>query len=196
MSDITIRQATVDDVERLLEIYSPYVQDTALTFISTPPTKDEYLTKLRQIVPQFPFLCAIRDNKIVGFAYASSFRNHKAYSHIAEVKTYVCRESKRTGIGRSLHKVMERLLAKQEIYNIYVCIPHTEVRCQYLSHDTEDFHERLGYKRIAKLNSCGFKFNQWFDIVLMEKIISLHKNNAPEFIPFSKLHLSYDDYLV
>ena len=47
MGDITIRKATPDDTRRLLEIYSYYVENTAITFEYDVPSVDEFSRSYR-----------------------------------------------------------------------------------------------------------------------------------------------------
>jgi len=37
--------------------------------------------------------------------------------------------------------------------------------------DAAEFHERIGFSRIAVLPEVGYKFNRWVDLILLQKIL-------------------------
>ena len=46
--EIVIRVAALDDAEELLEIYAPYVRETAITFEYEVPSLEEFKDRMRQ----------------------------------------------------------------------------------------------------------------------------------------------------
>ena len=44
---ITTRYAVPEDAKRLLEIYAPYVENTAITFEYDVPTLEEFIERIR-----------------------------------------------------------------------------------------------------------------------------------------------------
>lgn len=74
-----IRLATADDAEELLEIYSPYVKRTAITFEYEVPGLEEFRNRIIKTLSKFPYLVAEDNGKIVGYAYAGSFKERAAY---------------------------------------------------------------------------------------------------------------------
>ena len=43
---------------------------------------------------------------------------------------------------------------------------------KYLNDDSIRFHSRLGFSEVGRFHDSGYKFNQWFDMVWMEKVIA------------------------
>jgi len=35
----------------------------------------------------------------------------------------------------------------------------------------EPTHERLGFVRVARLRQVGFKFDRWFDLILLQRTL-------------------------
>ena len=49
------------------------------------------------------------------------------------------------------------------------------------------FHEHLGYELVGTFKQCGYKFNKWYDMIWMEKMIGEHPAEPEAFIPFSEM---------
>ena len=78
MDNIIIRKAAVSDAERLLAIYAPYVRDTAITFEYEVPTKAEFESRIANTLKKYPYLVAVVDGVIAGYAYAGMFHERRA----------------------------------------------------------------------------------------------------------------------
>ena len=72
-NDIHIRVASEDDAEEILAIYAPYVIKTAITFEYEVPTLKEFRGRIRHTLQKYPYLVAVRDSEIIGYAYAGAF---------------------------------------------------------------------------------------------------------------------------
>ena len=84
-----IEKVTVEDAEELLEIYAPYVENTAITFEYDVPSKDEFEERIKNISVKYPYIKAVHEGKIVGYAYAASFKDRRAYDWSVETTIYV-----------------------------------------------------------------------------------------------------------
>ena len=114
------------------------------------------------------------NGKVVGYAYASAFKPRDAYQWAIETSIYVDNNNKRSGIGRQLHEALEQRLKMQGILNMNACISFIEPEDEYLTQDSVRFHECLGYQKVAHFHQCGKKFNRWYDMIWMEKMIGEH----------------------
>lgn len=180
-NELTIRMAVLEDAEELLGIYTPYVTESAISFEYCPPSMEEFRERMLGIMKQFPYLVAERDGQIVGYCYASAFKNRDAYDWSVETTIYLRREYKGGGIGRRLYEKLEQILAAQHILNLNACIayPHPE---------SIAFHEKLGYKTVAHFHKCGYKSGIWYDMVWMEKMLAGHEKNPLPVIPVGNLN--------
>lgn len=169
-----IRSATLSDAERLLEIYAPYIEKTAITFEYDVPTVEEFRSRIEQTLKKYPYLVAEEEGEIVGYAYAGVFKGRAAYDHCVETSIYVDMQCQRHGIGRALYEALEEKLKLQGILNVNACISWIDEPNEYLTHQSPEFHSRLGYKQVAHFHLCGYKFGQWFDMIWMEKMIGPH----------------------
>lgn len=87
---------------------------------------------------------------------------------------YVHKEQKKTGIGKELYEALEKCLAMQNILNLNACIAYTEKKDPYLTKNSVQFHEHLGYRFVGEFYKCGYKFGRWYNMVWMEKHIGEH----------------------
>ncbi len=183
-----IRTAQEQDAEELLAIYAPYVEHTAVTFEYEVPPVTEFRERIRRTLERYPYLVAAEENgKILGYAYAGPFHQRAAYSWAAEATVYVAQDRKRSGIGRGLYEALEKILAAQNIANLNACIAYPPGEDEFLTRDSVCFHERMGYQMVGKFHRCGYKFNRWYDMVWMEKLIGPHNENQAPVIPFPQI---------
>ena len=120
--EITIRAATLDDAEKLLEIYSYYVEKTAVSFEWTVPTLENFVARMKRAMKKYPYLVAEIDKKIIGYAYAHEFILRDAYNYSAELTIYLDKNFRRQGVGRKLYTELEKNLRGMGILNLYACI--------------------------------------------------------------------------
>lgn len=174
MNEIRIRRVTEKDAPELLEIYAPYVTDTAITFEYSVPRMEEFENRIKRTLEKYPYLAAEQQGEIVGYAYAGPFHPREAYSWAVETSIYVKKDKKRGGIGKALYTALEKILAEQNFLNLYACIASPETEDEYLTRDSIRFHERLGYRVVGEFLQCGYKFGRWYNMVWMEKHIGEH----------------------
>lgn len=181
MSDALIREATLDDAERLREIYGYYVDHTVVTFEYETPSVSEFRGRIAKVLENYPYLVAERSGRIIGFAYAGPLRDRRAYDWSSEVTIYIDKDERRRGTGRLLYRALERRLADMGVLNLYACVGYADEEDEYLSWDSPKFHSRLGFETVAELHNCGYKFGRWYHMLWMEKILGNHEiGRAPE----------------
>lgn len=172
--DIIIRDAKVTDAKAIQTIYTPYVETTAITFEYNVPSEEEFCRRIETVQQKYPWIVAMVNGQVVGYAYASAFKPRDAYQWAIETSIYVDYNNKRSGIGRQLHEALEQRLKMQGILNMNACISFIDPEDEYLTLDSVRFHERLGYQKVAHFHQCGKKFNRWYDMIWMEKMIGEH----------------------
>lgn len=190
MEKIKISKVDVTDSEKLLEIYTPYILNTAITFEYEVPSVQQFRQRVQDILVKYPYLKAIKDDEIVGYAYANVFKNRAAYDWAVEVSIYIKKDMQKLGIGKRLYQALEKICQLQNITNLYACIAYPEVEDEYLTNNSVNFHQHMGYQRVGEFHQCGFKFNRWYNMVWMEKIIGEHQTTPQSVIKFENLDLT------
>lgn len=179
-----IRIVKLSDIPQLLRIYSYYVLHTAITFEYEVPSEKEFENRIQNILKRYPYLVYEENNTIKGYAYASVFKGRKAYDWSVETTIYVDPDCKGKGIGKKLYIELEKYLKKQNILNVNACISYIEKEDEYLNLNSVHFHEHMGYSMVGQFHQCGYKFDQWYSMVWMEKFLGNHKIPVQEVIPF------------
>lgn len=187
MENIVIRPAVPGDARALLDIYAPYVTDTAITFEYEVPSEAEFCARIASVLARYPYLVAERGGAPVGYAYCGPFHERAAYDWAVETSIYVRRDLKRLGAGSALYAALEACLRAQGILNLNACIAYPPQEDEYLTRGSVAFHEKLGYRTVGRFSRCGYKFSRWYDMVWMEKLIGEHLALQPPVKPFSEV---------
>ena len=190
---MTIRSAVPEDAPRLLEIYSYYVEKTAITFEYDVPSVEEFESRIRNTLKKYPYIVIEKDDRIIGYAYAGTFINRAAYDYSAEVSIYVDIDDHGHGAGRLLYESIESALKDMNITNLYACIGvPAEREDEYLTFNSMNFHKHMGYDLVGRFKKCGYKFNRWYDMVWMEKIIGQHISDPPSVQKYGQIMAAID----
>lgn len=166
---IAIREAGIEDAARLVEIYSNYVMNTAVSFEYDVPSVSEFEERMRSITKDYPYLVATQDDIVVGYAYSSSYSSREAYSRTVANSIYVDKDFRRQGIGTLLYKELEMRLKEQGIVNMLAGSAFCETEDEYLTHDSYEFHKHMGYEKVAHMKKIGIKFDRWYDLLWLQK---------------------------
>lgn len=159
---IVIRNAQVEDAANLVAIYAPYVEKTAITFETQVPAVEDFANRIEKTLKKFPYLVAVEEGQIVGYAYASTYYARAAYDWTVEMSVYVQKEARGKGIGTLLYNALEEELTARGFKNFLACIALPNLASIAL-------HEKRGYQQVAHFKKVGYKFGTWHDIVWLQK---------------------------
>ncbi len=152
-----LRSITQNDAARIVEIYAPYVQGTAISFETEVPTIEEMKNRITEITEKFPWLVFESEGVVVGYAYASAHRSRCAYAWSVEVSVYLDTNFHRQGIGRKLYEKLFQLLKEQGAVNAFagIALPNE---------GSVKLHESMGFKKIGQFEDIGYKHEKWWDV--------------------------------
>ena len=157
---VAIRIAQPKDAQAILDIYAPYVTDTAITFVSTLPSVEDISTKMEAIKKGYPYLVCTIEERVVGFAYADRSRPHEAYRWNAELSVYVHPDFHGSGIATALYTALFQILKAQGFCNLYAIITLPNEASIAL-------HKHFGFKELAVHKADGYKMGAWRDVLWM-----------------------------
>ena len=178
-----IRFVSINDAKMILDIYRPYVQDTAISFEITVPTEEEMQNRIDKVMREYPWLVSISSGLINGYAYASRHRDRAAYQWSVDVSIYVKQDSHEKGIGKKLYQALFQVLTIQGYHNAYagITLPNPA---------SVGLHEKMGFTFVGIYKDVGFKLNAWHDVGWWQLQLS-EKNINPQS-PKGMKHLLND----
>lgn len=162
---MTIRPARLDDIPGMSAIWTPIVTDTLVTFTNHVKTDAELADMIAEkaVVDQ-PLLVAELDGRIAGFATYGAFRSGPGYARTVEHTILLADWARGRGIGRALMVEIEDFAAVRGIHSLWAGVSGANP-------GAVAFHEKVGFRAIARLPEVGFKFDQWLDLILLQKIL-------------------------
>ncbi len=169
-----IRYATAADAEKLLEIYSHYVLNTAISFEYAVPTVNEFRERINTTLSKYPYLVLEENGEILGYCYAGPFKTREAYKYSVENTIYLKKGLQKKGYGRILLEALEKELSDKGFTNANACIAYTENDDEYLNKNSMEFHAHMGYRLVGTFHKCAYKFGRWYDMIWMEKFVGEH----------------------
>lgn len=196
MNDITLRTASPNDAEKLLEIYAPYVEKTAVSFETEVPSSEAFRQRIENTLKRYPYILAEQRGEILGYSYTSPFVGRAAYIHGAETTIYLKTGLLKKGIGKKLYTAIENISRMQNIYTLEACIGTADSgnEDEHLTNNSAEFHAHMGYRFVGEFKKCGYKFGKWYNMIWMEKLLTEHPDKPEAFIPFSSIVLPEDFY--
>ena len=157
-----IRLAKPSDARSLLDIYAPYVENTAITFEYEVPTIEDFAIRIEKTLEKYPYLVAEEDGVVLGYADASTYYARAAYDWAVELSVYVSQDAREKGVGSKLYDALEEMLEKMGYIHFLACISLPNEASLAL-------HRKRGYQQVAHFPKIGYKFNRWHDIVWLQK---------------------------
>ena len=171
--NLQIRMATSADAPACLDIYAPFVRNTAVTSELEPPTLEEFAERIRSITETYPYLVAEIDGAVVGYSYARPFKKREGYAGSVEVSVYVNPAVHGRGVGCALYQELDVRLAAMDVSNLYAYVACSQAEDDpYLTDASMCFHKRMGYEQVGHLHGCVRKFGRTYDVAFMEKLLA------------------------
>lgn len=177
---MSIRMATEQDLPAILQIYAPYIKNTAITFEYEVPSLESFTQRFWNITAQFAWLVWEEDGQVAGYAYGSLPFARAAYQWCAEISVYLRPDIQGKGVGRALYTALEHILREQGYMKVYTIITTA-------NQGSVDFHRALGYRHTASMPGCGFKFGSWYGTTWMEKQLNFVETPSNPPVPIGSI---------
>jgi L-amino acid N-acyltransferase YncA len=162
---ITIRDATENDLQQMLDIYNEIIANTTAVFqydLHTLDMRKEWFAQKQK--ENHPVFIAEENNEVVGFSTFGQFRNWQAYKHSVENSVYVRADQRGKGIGK--------LLLQPLIYTAKQMRVHTMIAGIVADNEASIIlHIQFGFIEVAYFKEVGFKFDKWLDLKFFQLMI-------------------------
>ena len=170
----TIRPSRDEDVAAITAIYGHHVLNGTGTFETEPPSATDMAARRADVLAKgLPYLVTEADGQVVGFAYCNWFKPRPAYRFSAEDSIYVAAGTHRKGLGRALLAELCLQAERAGVRKMLAVIGDSA------NAGSIGVHSALGFTNAGVLKSCGWKFERWLDVVLMEKVLGAGDTTAP-----------------
>ncbi|URZ05655.1 GNAT family N-acetyltransferase [Clostridium felsineum] len=163
------------DIKEILNIYKPFIENTAITFDYEVPSIESFKDKVIGISKKYIYLVCEIDDKIVGYSYASTFNERAAYDWAVDLSIYVDDRYQKRGVGKALYYTLIEILKLQGYCNMYALVTASNLR-------SKSFHEYFGFKLSGTYHKSGYKFEKWHDVDVFEKIIEENSNSPHKIL--------------
>jgi len=160
----TIRPSQPSDVIAISDIYRHHVLHGTGTFEITPPDPVEMAQRREDVLSKgLPYLVAVQEGQVIGFAYCNWFKPRPAYRFSAEDSIYLAPRAAGRGLGRALLCELMRQAEQAGVRKLIAVIGDSS------NAGSIGVHQSVGFRDVGVLRACGWKFDRWLDVVLMEK---------------------------
>ncbi len=154
---IALRAATLGDAAAIAAIYAPHVLGGVVSFEVEPPDAAAIAARMAASDGFYPWLVAARKGEVLGYAYASKFRERAAYRFAVETSIYVADAAQRQGVGRTLYAALLATLRAQGFVQAIggIALPNPA---------SVALHEGLGFDHAGTYREIGYKHGQWIHV--------------------------------
>jgi L-amino acid N-acyltransferase YncA len=173
-----IRASQPSDMADITAIYAHHVLNGTGTFETEPPSEADMTARRADVLSKgLPYLVAEAtvggQSRIVGFAYCNWFKPRPAYRFSAEDSVYVAHDLHSKGLGRALLAELAMQAEKVGVRKLIAVIGDSN------NTGSVGVHRSIGFTDVGVLKSCGWKFERWLDVVMMEKSLGLGDSTPP-----------------
>lgn len=174
-----IRASHADDLPQITAIYAHHVLNGTGSFETEAPTLAEMAARRGDVLAKgLPYIVAEGrvdgSKQILGYAYCTWFKLRPAYRFSAEDSVYIAHDLQGKGLGRALLAELAAQAEKMGIRKLIAVIGDSN------NGGSIGLHRSAGFTEVGVLKSCGWKFDQWLDVVLMEKALGFGSASAPQ----------------
>ena len=170
----------------MLEIYTPYVRDTTISFETEIPGEQEFWQRIEKVLQKTPWLVCEWEGQLAGYAYAGAHRYRAAYQWSTELSVYVHPDFRKRNIATALYRATVDVVRLQGYCNVLagITLPNPV---------SIAFHKNFGFTSIGTYEKVGYKFGAWRDTHWMQLFIG-NPELAPERLKMLEEVRSQEDF--
>ena len=154
-----IRAVQENDAKTICDIYNHYITNTIITFEEKTITPTDMLSRITKVLStELPWLVVEDETgNVLGYAYATKWRERHSYRFSVEVTVYLSPEHGRKGLGSLLYRDLFTQLKALGIHSVIggITLPNAA---------SVAVHEKFGLIKVAHFKEVGLKFDRWLDV--------------------------------
>ncbi|WP_296677484.1 GNAT family N-acetyltransferase [Novosphingobium sp.] len=158
-----ITPAILDDAAEIAAVYAHHVIHGTASYETRPPGIAEMSSRMAKVIDAgWPWLVA-RDASglLLGYAYASQFRDRTAYRYACENSIYIRHDRRGEGTGKALLIALMQAAMHQGFRQMFAVIGGAEPGSVAL-------HAACGFVHAGRMQAIGRKHGHWLDTVYMQ----------------------------
>lgn len=161
-----IRTYRESDTSAILEIINDSILNTSHNYDYDPKSLEEVAAQFSgKLKDGFPILIGEAEGELAGYATFGKFRAKPGYNTTIEHSIYLTAKAQNIGLGTELMRQLIAI-AKEQGYHVMIAGMDSANLGSYR------FHERLGFKEVARFPEVAFKFGKWLSLVFMQLTLS------------------------
>jgi phosphinothricin acetyltransferase len=161
MGEVHVRDATEADLPAVAEIYAYETEFSYSTFETEERPLQAWAHKLHG---HYPFLVAEEGGSVLGYAYASEFRDRPAYHRTVETSVYIHRDARGRRLGSLLYDALLARLSADRF--------HTALALIALPNDASvQLHLRTGFEHVGTMREVGDKQDRMIDVGVYQRML-------------------------
>ena len=161
-----IEPATLADADAaaVAAIYAHHVRHGTASFETEPPDQAEMAARMGKVLDAgAPWLVARDpDGEVIGYAYASQFRDRPAYRYACENSVYIRDDRRGEGVGRALLALLIDAAERAGFRQMIAVIGGAEPASIRL-------HAGCGFVEAGRMRGVGHKAGRWLDTLYMQR---------------------------
>ncbi|WP_375195312.1 GNAT family N-acetyltransferase [Sphingobium sp.] len=171
---LAIRPAAPEDAEAIAAIYAHHVLHGTATYEIVPPGPAETQDKIRHITGRgWPYLVACEEHELLGYCYATQFRDRPAYAYACEDSIYIAQDRRGQGIGKALLTALLSAAEDAGFRQMIAVVGGAEPASIAL-------HAACGFVEAGRLAAMGWKHQRWLDNVYMQIALGEGAASSPD----------------
>lgn len=152
-----IRAAVQSDAPAICRIYNYYVSHTTVSFETRPVSEEAMSRRIKEVQRSYSWIVYEAEGTVVGYAYATRWKERSAYDLTAETAVYVDRDFQGRGIGKKLYS---KLIDECRSAGLHLLIGGIALP----NEASIALHERMGFEYTGKFSEVGKKAGKWVDV--------------------------------
>ncbi|MGX6443179.1 arsinothricin resistance N-acetyltransferase ArsN1 family A [Neobacillus sp. K501] len=162
--DFITRQASINDLESILNIYNQGIEDRVATLEENQKDIAYMREWFKTHNGRFAIIVIENDDEIVGWSSLNPYSNRCAYAGVADLSIYIRRDYRGRGVGSKLIKEIEYIAIKNDFNKIILfTFPFNNLG--------QGLYRKNGYREVGVFKNQGKLDGCFVDVMIMEKIL-------------------------
>ena len=130
-----------------------------------PVSAEEMGARVQDVISrELPWIVAVEDGEVIGYACAVRWKQRAAYRHSVESTIYLAQGRGGYGRGSTLYTELLQRLQQRGVHVVLggIALPNDA---------SVALHENLGFSKVAHMAEVGRKFDRWVDVGYWQKLL-------------------------